>query len=392
MKLAVFSDNFYPEHSGIADSIATIVPALAARGHIIQCFGPKYSPEDYKKVGRPLAEPDWGKTVTFHRFPAFSVSSPSGQGRVVVPRGSGYFALRAFRPDIVHAHQPYGTGLEGLIAARMLGAPLVGTEHTPIREFASRYGMFRGALKGILWERYDAWFYNRCDFVSSPTQAIFDSWKGFNQAIPHRPVPNPIDATEFVPPKKRPAKGFILLYAGRFAREKNLDHILHAAAKVAPKIPGFVLRLVGQGPVLGEMKALAARLGIERFVEFKGFVPERELPRVYRAAHAFVIVSSAETQSIVAMQAMLSSLPVIAVPMWGLKEYIKRSTGIFVPVGDIDALANAVMRLHKNPALRERLGNAGRKSALAYHTPFIAALWETIYKEVRTSHVSRARK
>lgn len=400
MRIAIFSDNFYPELSGIAGTIATIAPALAGRGHEIICFAPRYGSKDYAKAGTRRENPGWGPRVKFMRLPSFSVPTASGQGRAVLPTGKGFRILRHLRPDIIHVHQPYGAGLEGLLAAKLLKVPLVGTEHTPIREFALRYGFLRTEWWARLNTRYDAWFYNHCDFVSSPTKYIFADWDGFDQSVPHAAVPNPIDTGRFRPARQQPepqaAAGglnsrrssgqFNLLYAGRLAKEKNISLMLQATAKLQEIIPEIRTVIIGSGPSEKNLRELAASLQIADRTDFLGFLPEPKLPQAYRQGNVFVIMSAAETQSIVAMQALLTEIPVVAASAWGLKEYVPPAVGIQVPLDNLPSLIRAIRKLYRAPALRLKMGRAGRKMVLNFSIPKIARLWERLYRETISYH------
>src|SRR3989344_6465229 len=135
MRIAFFSDNFYPELSGISDSIITTATELGRRGHQIRFFAPRYSTRNYSLLGLAAKEPSLGPNVSFCRFFSLPFPTGTGQGRLVVPSGWRTWAIKSFSPDILHSHLPFGVGLEGLIASKILHKPLVGTNHTPTSEF-----------------------------------------------------------------------------------------------------------------------------------------------------------------------------------------------------------------------------------------------------------------
>jgi glycosyltransferase involved in cell wall biosynthesis len=129
-------------------------------------------------------------------------------------------------------------------------------------------------------------------------------------------------------------------------------------------------------------------LGVEARVKFLGFLPDvHRLAEVYNASEVFVIPSTAETQSIAAMQAMACGLPVVGARAWGLAEYITEANGILVDPGDGDALTRGVAQLLRHPELRRRLGSGGQAFVQAFSASAIAADWETTYQAV----VERAR-
>ena len=85
MRIAIFSDNFYPELSGISDSVISLARTLAARGHTIHFYVPYYAKKDYAVLKVPFRELDLGPNTEIHRL--FSIPFPMGteQGRAVVP-------------------------------------------------------------------------------------------------------------------------------------------------------------------------------------------------------------------------------------------------------------------------------------------------------------------
>jgi glycosyltransferase involved in cell wall biosynthesis len=118
-------------------------------------------------------------------------------------------------------------------------------------------------------------------------------------------------------------------------------------------------------------------------VKFLGFIPDiRRVAEVYNASDLFAIPSTAETQSIAAMQGMACGLPVVGVRSWGLKEYITEATGILVDPGDGDALTRALAYLLHHPEVRLRLGSGGREFVTAFSGPAIALEWEETYRQV----------
>jgi glycosyltransferase involved in cell wall biosynthesis len=385
MRIAIYSDNFYPELSGITTTITTIGNALAARGHQIAYFVPAYSDENYRVVGLPR-DYDPGKNISVFRMPASGVRTGNRQGRFVFPIGTSYSALKKFDPDVIHFHLFGGTGVEAVMMAKLFGKPLVGTDHTPILEFM-HYSPIQAEWFQKLASRYNEWLYNRCDFVASPCQAIFDSMKYFNQRIPHQVVSNPIDTERFRPAvsklaakKKAGLPNFTILFVNKLGSEKRADTVIRAIAEIKDKITDITFALAGEGPCKAEWSALAKSLGVERNVKFFGFIPDEKLPLIYQAGDLFAIMSKAETQSISAMQALASEVPVLAANAWGLKEYIKPEVGFLIEPEDYKTLAAKILLLYQKPALRRKMGKAARKYVEGFSIENITKTWEEIYE------------
>src|SRR6185369_1725080 len=103
MRIAFFSDNSYPELSGIVDSIHVTGQELTKRGHEVVFVGPHYSNKNYAIANRhPVIE--GGHEVVhglpIYRLPSFPLPfSPTGQSRVALPIGSSFWHLDSFKPD-----------------------------------------------------------------------------------------------------------------------------------------------------------------------------------------------------------------------------------------------------------------------------------------------------
>ncbi len=395
MRIAMLSDNFYPELSGISDSTLTLARELARRGHTIRFYVPRYAGADYRRLHLPWREIDLDKSIAVTRLTSLPYPTGTRQGRLVLPSGLRWRLIRAFRPDLLHVHLPFPVGLEGLIAARRLQTPLVGTNHTPLTEFL-RYSPIRGAWAEGVAARYAAWFYGRCSFVSSPCQAIFEEMEAWGFRAPHRLIPNPIRLSVFHPlPDRSQLKrafglsDFTILYAGRLAPEKHLDLLVRAVASLVAEAPGITLALLGSGSAEGDLRSLCRSLKIADRVRFLGYLPDSgRVAEVYNASDVFAIPSTAETQSLAAMQAMACGLPVVGVRSWGLREYITEANGLLVEPGDAQALVEALAYLLRSPEARLRLGSGGRECVQRFSPLAIAAEWEAVYRQVMDAHRS----
>src|SRR3989344_9271768 len=101
MRVAIFSDNFYPELSGITDSIIALGKELARRGHYVRFYAPHYSKNDYQKVNAREKDSEFGERIGVTRFWSFPASAPSGQGRGVVPTPWHWLNAKAFQADLI---------------------------------------------------------------------------------------------------------------------------------------------------------------------------------------------------------------------------------------------------------------------------------------------------
>ena len=156
MKIAIFSDNFYPELGGIQDSLASLGLELGARGHKINFYVPACSVKDFAVAKIPVKEINLGENVKIIRFFSLPVPSPTKQSRLVIPTGLRWRELDNFKPDLIHSHTFLGLGLEAVAAARRLKRPLIGTNHWVITEFNNYSPMARElfakwSLNYVIW-------------------------------------------------------------------------------------------------------------------------------------------------------------------------------------------------------------------------------------------------
>lgn len=392
MRIAVFSDNFYPELSGISDSIATIAQELGRRGHQVKFFVPKYAPRNFRIANFPIEEIDLGENVFIHRLRAFPFPGPNKQSRAVTPAGLNTWRVKKFNPDVIHTHLFFGAGWRALTAAKALHIPLVGTSHTPISEFV-RYSPIKAAWFKRWSERYVSWYYNRCKFVSAPSGAIIEEMKNFGFNRPSKVISNPIDLSSFTPVSEKTRnklkKHFglsarTILYTGRLAPEKNIDVVMRAFALAKKTFPDLNFAITGHGSARESLEALAFELGLGKDVKFLGTLHKKEFVRVYQASDIFAIASTAETQCIAMMQALAVGIPVIGVNWLGLGEYLKKAKGTLVKVGDYQTMAKKIEELFKDNRKYQTQVSDGLASVKNYSIEKIADEWEKVYEKVIT--------
>lgn len=156
-------------------------------------------------------------------------------------------------------------------------------------------------------------------------------------------------------------------FAGRLVREKGVDVLLRAFARVVAEIPTARLLLAGDGPERKRLTKLTAELGLSATVSMLGHLSREQLERARAGAWVQCVPSRwAEPFGMVAAEAMMRGTAVVASRCGGLTEIVQDGrTGILVPPGDAEALAEALLRLLGNRELAEQMGRAGREVALA---------------------------
>ena len=260
MKIAIFTDIFYPSLGGVEDATADLAKALGQKGHEVTIFAPS---------GLSGKELDLGERVKIRRLLSIPCPGKIPGGRIIIPFGGGYRLLKKERPDIIHAQSIFGAGLEALLASRLLRVKLTGTNHSILAEFAAYLPVAKKLFSRIAG-RYEAWFYNHCSFVSTASRAVFFALtqSGFRQ--PHQVVSNIVDVKNFQPAEIFPEDSKTIVYAGRFALEKRGEILLQTLSLVREKIPQVKLVLAGVGPEEENWKNITRKLNLEDNVEFVG--------------------------------------------------------------------------------------------------------------------------
>ncbi len=120
-------------------------------------------------------------------------------------------------------------------------------------------------------------------------------------------------------------------------------------------------------------------------VTFLGYLPDEDVPRLYRFADVFVIAGIAELQSIVTMEAMASGLPIIAADAMALPELVHRGeNGFLFPVDDAQALAAAAVTILSDEPLRRQMAKRSLEIIKAHDINKVVEQYEMLYTQMIT--------
>lgn len=156
-------------------------------------------------------------------------------------------------------------------------------------------------------------------------------------------------------------RGAEILCVAALSRRKGHRVLLQAFAEARRKQPDARLTLVGDGPERAALELQAAELQLGDGVIFTGALGHDRLAALYERADIFCLPSFAEGVPIVLMEAMAMELPVVTSNVMGIPELVEHGrSGLVVPPARPDLLAQALLSLLEDPALREAMGAAGR--------------------------------
>ncbi len=361
LRIAIISDT-KDQIDGIAIGLGRLVAAAQRAGHEVQLIGPADLPT------------------------AMSASLPFyPQYTWCLPELPALTTLLSRTADLVQVATPGPMGIAGLIAARMLGLPVLAQYHTEVPDYAAR--MTRLPFVKRLVSPYVGWFYRQANVCLAPSQATTDRLLelGIPSAQIQR-VQRGVDLALFDPARRDrgllaqygiAADAPVALYVGRLSREKNLRVLRSAWQQIYAANPLARLVVVGDGPQASALDGA----GVVR----TGVLQGEPLAAMFATADVFAFPSETETFGNVVVEAAASGLPVVVAAKGAAHEHvIHGETGLIY--GDrASSLARDVLLLFADPQRRARLGRAAREHVLAYDLErAMIATWE-MYGELQRS-------
>ncbi|WP_299429829.1 glycosyltransferase [uncultured Meiothermus sp.] len=171
-----------------------------------------------------------------------------------------------------------------------------------------------------------------------------------------------------------PHQPYFLMVAEFIPRKRHQD-ALRAFAHLGE--PSAHLVLAGEGVLLEEMKAYAAKLGITQRVHFLGF--RRDIPALIQGAVATLLPSEQEGLPRAIMESFCLGIPAIGADVRGIQELLRDGAGLLHPVGDVPALVQAMRWVLENPSASQELGRKGQEHVQTYDLQNVLALHEELY-------------
>jgi len=259
---------------------------------------------------------------------------------------------QATRADLVHAHSHlyFSTNLAAVVA-RFTDTPLVITNHglhsqsapMPVQKVYAPIARFT---------------FNSADRVFCYTETDRERLRDRGVTAPVAVVHNGIDCETFTPDAatgERPR----VLFVGRLKESKGVRRILEAFIEIGGGVPTATLTFVGEGPLREALEARTKEAGLSDRVTFTGRLDNDDLPEIYAASAVFALPSRFEGFPRTVLEAMACGTPPVTSDLPQLVDVVER-VGETVPPGDVDALADVLQGLLREPDRRARLGRAAR--------------------------------
>lgn len=363
MKIAFFTDTYYPHINGVARTLKRFTDYLEERGFDVKVFAPGSYSDEYVS-----SHIHYIKSLPFILYPECRIAFPN-------PASIREDLLR-FAPDIIHVATPFNLGLYGVYYAQKFNIPLVGSYHTDFDKYLQFYDL--QFLSKYLW-KYMNWFHRPFKKLFVPSMDTLNTLKrhGFmNLEIWPRGVNSDLFHPRYdrtvVQKKYKITKKHLLLYVGRLAPEKDVKTLLDIAKLLPADVNHHVQwMVVGDGPSRPQLQNEAPPN-----MMFTGYLKGEQLAEVYSAADVFVFPSPTETFGNVVLESLASGTLVIGANAGGVKNIVQdKVTGCLCQPGNAAEFAEAIAKLLEHSSLRRQMGLEGRNFAKTQK-------WDAIFEDL----------
>jgi glycosyltransferase involved in cell wall biosynthesis len=210
----------------------------------------------------------------------------------------------------------------------------------------------------------------KADAVTAISEYLKKYVYSVNPAVTIEVIPNGVDFNLFNSAKKNEIlleslgiKGDerVIISVSRLVKKNGLGDLIEAVSYLRHELPRVRLIIIGEGPLMVELKKITQKLKIENFVIFLGRIGYEKLPSYLKLADVFVRPSWSEGLGNAFLEAMAAGIPVIGTPVGGIVDFmIDGQTGIFCKPHDSKSIADAVLKILSDKRLNEKLIQEGR--------------------------------
>ncbi len=378
------SHGYPPTVSGVTLVVQKLARTLVARGHRVTVVTASERGESYE------AEDEGVQLVRVRSWdnPFWSEAPIPFAGQKVLDD-----IVDALRPELLHIHDAALLALQFLRLSRRIEVPLVASCYY-VPRFVTRYlggEITEDVVEAATWA-YSVWLLNHCDRVVFATRAHRDFFQDQGLKAPTAIISNGLDvhryrpadgADEGIEARYALPAGPRILFVSRLARDKAIDVLIRAMPGIRSHVPNASLLLVGRGDYRASLEELTAELRLAGAVRFLGFIPEADMPAIYRACDCFAIASTYEVQSLPTLQALATGLPVVAADAVALPEIVKDGVnGYLVPPGDPRAVADAIVRVLSDPERAAAMAQEGLAIVQSHAEEHTFDLYEELYRSL----------
>lgn len=380
LKIVIAADTYPPDVNGAAVFCYRLATAMSERGHEVHIMATR---------------PDKGPTITeirpeatVHRLRSHAVPTHE-YFRICFPweiNPEIKELLNTIQPDVVHAQCHYMIGQGALAFANKRGIRTVATNHfmpENLDPFLPFPQWFKRIVARNSWRDMGK-IMGKANVVTTPTPLAARAMSRYARLSTVLPLSNGIDsshyergATEKIGRNPFPT----ILFVGRLAVEKNVNEIIDALA-LMKTVPDAHLEVIGGGEQREPLEKLARESGLADRVRFLGHVDDEELRTAYLRCDVFCQPGTAELQSLVTLEALSASKPVVLANAMALPHLVDNGiNGYLFEPGDRNDLAeklDAILAL--GPEDRAVMGKAGHQKAALHSHSKTMDTFEAIYR------------
>ncbi len=385
LRIAMYSNNYFPFVSGVTISIERLRMGLQQLGDKVLAVVPTYRQKwdddnDTIRASTLLATGDKGE-FRFANFLSWRLAS----------------AVKRFKPDIIHVHHPFGLGWLGQFMGRLMKVPVVYTYHTRLEHYAHFVPLpgllFRNLISHWLIRRFS----NKCQGVIVPTHSAEEYLRLIGVRTNTLVQPTGIEAERFRKSDPKAMQALrnkydiggdtkVLVSVSRLSKEKNIEFILEALALAGEAHPKYKLLLVGDGPYKKRLQLCIDKLGLSENVILTGQVEPQIMPHYYQLADIFVFASQSETQGMVILEAMAAGTPVVAVRSSGIDDVIEDGVTGYKTAHNQRQWVNKLIELLEDDNKRVKLGDQAREFAEGYDVAPVSKRIRDFYGYILAQH------
>ena len=384
MRILMFSHGYVPTVSGVTLVVQKIARAMVRRGHEVTVV-------TASERGKPYQSEDEGVRLVRTR----GIPNPGwSEGPIPFISPSAIRTLAdQFQPDVIHTH-------ENAVLSNLLlrvkwedPRPLISSCYS-LPSYTTQYPPFRWVKSGVealLWKvMVDN--LNRFDQVIFCTRTHEKDFLAHGLHRPTTVISNGIDIQRYRPQKEAGEDierryslppGPRILSVGRLMKDKKLDLLIQAMSQICCTGREAHLLVVGRGDDRPHLTTLIHQLKLESFIHLLGFVPEQDLPALYRACDLFAIPSLVEVQSLPALQAAVTGLPIVAADSAALPELVRHGeNGFLVEPLNTRALGDAILYILDHPDKARRMGQVSLTIGRAHDEQITFQAYEDFYQRM----------
>ncbi|MFJ4028030.1 glycosyltransferase [Paenarthrobacter sp. NPDC089989] len=348
LNILIAADTYPPHVNGAAQFGYRLAKGMTARGHNVHVLACR------QDTGKSFTE--FRDEATVHRLRSHSVPTHE-YFRICFPweiKKEISLLFDKVQPDVVHIQSHYMIGEHVLYEAVKRGIRIVATNHfmpENLNPFLPFPQWFKNIIGRISWKDMGK-VMGQAHVVTTPTPLAAKAMHQHAFLRKVLPLSNGIDSAayelqqgETMEPHPHPT----VLFAGRLAEEKHVDVLIDAVAKT-PRELNVHLEIVGGGEVRPALEAQVARLGLGDRVKFLGLASDEDLRAAYIKADIFCMPGTAELQSLVTLEAMSASTPVLLADAMALPHLVRDGENgyLFTP-NDSTELAAKITKLVELP-------------------------------------------